>query len=166
MRKSGALSPEIAQAIAWACDQVLTGKYDDQFPLDMFQGGGYTCVNMNINEVVGNLANEHLTGHKGQDKVHPNTHVNMGQSQQTMSSLQQNISVFIRLWIYLLLNSTNLLTHSGVKLMNLLMSLKLEELVLQDAVPLTLGQEFGGYAEFCRRQAANIRGLRDESVLN
>ena len=76
----GALSPEIAQAIAWACDQVLTGKYDDQFPLDMFQGGGYTCVNMNINEVVGNLANEHLTGHKGQDKVHPNTHVNMGRS--------------------------------------------------------------------------------------
>lgn len=59
---------------------MLTGKFNDQFPLDMWQGGGYTCVNMNVNEVIGNRANEILTGHKGTEKVHPNTHVNMGQS--------------------------------------------------------------------------------------
>lgn len=75
-KEIGALDERRAEAITWACDKVLTGKYDDQFPLDMFQGGGYTCVNMNVNEVIGNLANEHLTGHKGQDEVHPNTHVN------------------------------------------------------------------------------------------
>ena len=76
----GAMKPEIAQAIAAACAKVIAGGYEKEFPLDMWQGGGYTCVNMNVNEVIGNLANEILTGHKGQDMVHPNTHVNMAQS--------------------------------------------------------------------------------------
>ena len=157
----GALSPEIAQAIAWACDQVLTGKYDDQFPLDMFQGGGYTCVNMNINEVVGNLANEHLTGHKGQDKVHPNTHVNMGQSTNDVVTSAEHLCIYPAL---------DLLAPELDKLADAFQGkadefadvVKVGRTCLQDAVPLTLGQEFGGYAEFCRRQAANIRGLRDE----
>ena len=157
----GALSPEIAQAIAWACDQVLTGKYDDQFPLDMFQGGGYTCVNMNINEVVGNLANEHLTGHKGQDKVHPNTHVNMGQSTNDVVTSAEHLCIYPAL---------DLLAPELDKLADAFQRkadefadvVKVGRTCLQDAVPLTLGQEFGGYAEFCRRQAANIRGLRDE----
>lgn len=78
--KIGAMNNDIAEAIAQACDEIIEGKFADQFPLDMWQGGGYTCVNMNINEVVGNRANEILTGKKGSDKVHPNTHVNMGQS--------------------------------------------------------------------------------------
>ncbi|MBS4768643.1 MAG: aspartate ammonia-lyase [Burkholderiales bacterium] len=157
----GALSPEIAQAIAWACDQVLTGKYDDQFPLDMFQGGGYTCVNMNINEVVGNLANEHLTGHKGQDKVHPNTHVNMGQSTNDVVTSAEHLCIYPAL---------DLLAPELDKLADAFQGkadefadvVKVGRTCLQDAVPLTLGQEFGGYAEFCRRQATNIRGLRDE----
>lgn len=157
----GALSPEIAQAIAWACDEVLTGKYDDQFPLDMFQGGGYTCVNMNINEVVGNLANEHLTGHKGQDKVHPNTHVNMGQSTNDVVTSAEHLCIYPAL---------DLLAPEIDKLADAFQRkadefadvVKVGRTCLQDAVPLTLGQEFGGYAEFCRRQAANIRGLRDE----
>ena len=157
----GALSPEIAQAIAWACDQVLTGKYDDQFPLDMFQGGGYTCVNMNINEVVGNLANEHLTGHKGQDKVHPNTHVNMGQSTNDVVTSAEHLCIY---------PAMDLLAPELAKLADAFQRkadefadvVKVGRTCLQDAVPLTLGQEFGGYAEFCRRQAANIRGLRDE----
>ena len=76
----GAMDADIAQAIAKAADLALEGRFDDQFPLDMWQGGGYTCVNMNVNEVLGNVANELMTGHKGQDKVHPNTHVNKGQS--------------------------------------------------------------------------------------
>ena len=69
----GAMKPEIAQAISEACGKVIAGGYEKEFPLDMWQGGGYTCVNMNVNEVIGNLANEILTGHKGQDMVHPNT---------------------------------------------------------------------------------------------
>ena len=78
--EAGALDPEIADAIVKAADRTLDGSFDKEFPLDFWQGGGYTCLNMNVNEVIGNLANEILTGHKGQDRVHPNTHVNMGQS--------------------------------------------------------------------------------------
>lgn len=92
-KEIGALDERRAEAIAWACDKVLTGKYDDQFPLDMFQGGGYTCVNMNVNEVIGNLANEHLTGHKGQDEVHPNTHVNMGQSTNDIVTSAEHLCI-------------------------------------------------------------------------
>lgn len=69
----GALSDDVAQAIVQACDKLLEGGYEKEFPLDMWQGGGYTCVNMNVNEVIGNMANEILTGHKGSEKVHPNT---------------------------------------------------------------------------------------------
>lgn len=93
-KEIGALDERRAEAIAWACDKVLTGKYDDQFPLDMFQGGGYTCVNMNVNEVIGNLANEHLTGHKGQDEVHPNTHVNMGQSTNDIVTSAEHLCIY------------------------------------------------------------------------
>lgn len=157
----GALSPEIAQAIAWACDEVLTGKYDDQFPLDMFQGGGYTCVNMNINEVVGNLANEYLTGHKGQDKVHPNTHVNMGQSTNDVVTSAEHLCIYPAL--DLLAPELDKLAEAFQKKADEFADVvKVGRTCLQDAVPLTLGQEFGGYAEFCRRQAENIRGLRDE----
>lgn len=76
----GALEADVADAIVKACDRALAGEFDGEFPLDMWQGGGYTCVNMNVNEVIGNAANEILTGRKGQDVVHPNTHVNKAQS--------------------------------------------------------------------------------------
>ena len=66
--KIGAMPADVSKAIAQACDEMLTGKFNDQFPLDMWQGGGYTCVNMNVNEVIGNRANEILTGHKGTEK--------------------------------------------------------------------------------------------------
>lgn len=81
----GALDPEIADAIVKAADRTLDGSFDKEFPLDMWQGGGYTCLNMNVNEVIGNLANEILTGHKGQDRVHPNTHVTWASRQTTRS---------------------------------------------------------------------------------
>lgn len=140
---------------------MLTGKYDDQFPLDMFQGGGYTCVNMNINEVIGNLANEHLTGHKGQDKVHPNTHVNMGQSTNDVVTSAEHMCIYPAL---------DKLAPEIDKLANAFQRkadefadvIKVGRTCLQDAVPMTLGQEFSGYAEFCRRQAENIRSLRAE----
>ena len=78
-KEIGALPADIADAIATACDEVLAGRYPDQFPVNVFRGCG-TSINMNVNEVLGNRANELLTGHKGADRVHPNTHVNMCQS--------------------------------------------------------------------------------------
>lgn len=157
----GALEERKAEAIAWACDQVLTGKYDDQFPLDMFQGGGYTCVNMNVNEVIGNLANEHLTGHKGQDEIHPNTHVNMGQSTNDVVTSAEHLCIYPAL-DKLAPELDNLAKAFARKSLEFADVIKVGRTCLQDAVPLTLGQEFGGYAEFCRRQAENIRSLRAE----
>lgn len=60
----GALKPEISRAVVEACDRALAGEFDKEFQLDMWQAGGYTCVNMNVNEVIGNAANEILTGRK------------------------------------------------------------------------------------------------------
>lgn len=160
-RDIGALDEKKAEAIAWACDQVLTGKYDDQFPLDMFQGGGYTCVNMNVNEVIGNLANEHLTGHKGQDEIHPNTHVNMGQSTNDVVTSAEHLCIYPAL-DKLAPELDKLAEAFTKKSFEFADVIKVGRTCLQDAVPLTLGQEFGGYAEFCRRQAANIRSLRAE----
>lgn len=160
-RDIGALDEKKAEAIAWACDQVLTGKYDDQFPLDMFQGGGYTCVNMNVNEVIGNLANEHLTGHKGQDEIHPNTHVNMGQSTNDVVTSAEHLCIYPAL-DKLAPELDKLAEAFTKKSFEFADVIKVGRTCLQDAVPLTLGQEFGGYAEFCRRQAENIRSLRAE----
>ena len=154
-KEIGALDERRAEAIAWACDKVLTGKYDDQFPLDMFQGGGYTCVNMNVNEVIGNLANEHLTGHKGQDEVHPNTHVNMGQSTNDIVTSAEHLCIYPAL-DKLAPELDKLADAFAKKAIEFADVIKVGRTCLQDAVPLTLGQEFGGYAEFCRRQAENI----------
>lgn len=60
----GALKPEVSRAVVEACDRALAGEFDKEFQLDMWQAGGYTCVNMNVNEVIGNAANEILTGRK------------------------------------------------------------------------------------------------------
>src|SRR5699024_1280935 len=80
-RDCGVLAPKIAEAIVHACDQVLTGKYDDQFPSDLIQGGAGTSVNMNANEVTANLALEYLGHEKGEYQyVQPNNHVNYSQS--------------------------------------------------------------------------------------
>ena len=160
-KEIGALNPTIADAIAQAADLVLTGKYDDQFPLDMFQGGGYTCVNMNVNEVLANLANEILTEHKGYDKVHPNTHVNMGQSTNDVVTSAEHLCVYPaidklvpQLWA--------LSEAFDKKAKEFADVVKVGRTCLQDAVPMTLGQEFSGYAEFCRRQAQNVASLREE----
>ena len=78
-RDIGALGADKAGAIARACDDILEGRMEGQFPVNIWRGGG-TSINMNLNEVIANRANELLTGHKGYEQVHPNTHVNMCQS--------------------------------------------------------------------------------------
>lgn len=76
----GAMDKEIGKAIEQACDEMQEGKFDDQLTVDMFNGGGAIAINMVVNEIIANRANELLTGRKGYEKVHPNTHVNMCQS--------------------------------------------------------------------------------------
>ena len=79
-KEIGALDGKKADAIVKAADEVIAGKMKDQFPICIFRGGGGTPLNMNLNEVIANRANEIITGKKGYDEVDPNTHVNMGQS--------------------------------------------------------------------------------------
>ena len=157
----GAMEKEIAEAIEKACDLLLTGKYDKEFPLDMWQGGGYTCVNMNVNEVIGNLANELLTGHKGSDRVHPNTHVNMCQSSNDVYPTVQSI-VLYRM-IGEAIESVKLLENAlGTKAQEFRHVLRLGRTCLQDAVPNTFGQVFGGWQHMIYRNRIKLERLQTD----
>lgn len=157
--KIGAMPADVSKAIAQACDEMLTGKFNDQFPLDMWQGGGYTCVNMNVNEVIGNRANEILTGHKGTEKVHPNTHVNMGQSTNDTIPSATHLGMIGR--VDELIKQLDLLAASLRKKEKEFKDVvKVGRTCIQDALPLTLGQEFSGYASVVERMARKVRHLR------
>lgn len=154
----GVLSKDIAEAIVQACDEVIAGKLDSEFPLDIWQGGGYTCINMNINEVIGNRANEIMTGHKGQDKVHPNTHVNMGQS--TNDTIPSATHLGIAPWIQKISKELDLLAASfDRKEKEFRKVVKVGRTCWQDALPLTLGQEFGGYCSLMKRLSKKLSKL-------
>lgn len=159
----GALDPTIAQAMAQASDRVYSGEFDDQFPLDMWQGGGYTCFNMNVNEVIGNLANEILTGHKGQETVHPNTHVNMGQS--TNDTIPSAIHLAIVPRIDKLIQRLEELRKSfDQKAQDFSSIVKVGRTCWQDALPLTLGQEFSGYSSLIGRLIQKLRLVRPQCL--
>jgi aspartate ammonia-lyase len=146
----GALDGDVASAMITAADEVLKGHMDNQFPVDIFQGGGGTSINMNLNEVIANRANEILTGKKGYDRVHPNNHVNMGQSTNDV------IPCAVKLSMHFFLEE--LVAGLGVlekvlerKTFEFKDVVKIGRTCLQDAVPMTLGQEFSGYLSFVRR---------------
>lgn len=140
----GVLSPEIAGAIANAADEILDGNLADQFPINVLQGGGGTSTNMNVNEVLANRANELLTGHKGSERVHPNDHVNMGQSTNDVIPA----AVKLMAWSCLEQLRQEAVYFSdclGRKEQEFSSTVKLGRTCLQDAMPITLGQEFSGY---------------------
>lgn len=155
----GALDPEIAQAIATAADRTMDGAYDREFPLDIWQGGGYTCLNMNVNEVLGNMANEILTGHKGQDCVHPNTHVNMGQSTNDTIPSATHLAI-VPCLDKIIAGTRDLQKAFAAKAEAFKDVVKVGRTCWQDALPLTLGQEFGGFASVMGRMAAKLEHLR------
>jgi len=143
----GALDPEVAGAIVWACDQVLVAERClDQFPVDQFQGGAGTSVNMNTNEVIANLALEYLGYAKGRyDIVNPNDHVNKSQS------TNDAYPTGFRLGLFALVDSLideleRLIVAMRAKGAELVNVLKMGRTQLQDAVPMSLGQEFEAFA--------------------
>jgi len=149
----GALAPAIAEAICSAADGVMEGKFSAEFPMDIFQGGGGTSANMNVNEVIANRANEILTGHKGYDRVHPNTHVNMGQSTNDVIPAAMHICFYE----YLTELAKSLEYLEGVlkhKTDEFSSVVTVSRTCIQDAMPITLGQKFSGYWSFVRRQVA------------
>ncbi len=139
--KLGVLSQEIADAIAKAADEVISGKHDGEFPVDIFQTGSGTSSNMNMNEVLATIASSHLGS-----KVHPNDHVNASQSSNDVFPTSVHVAVTSALINDLLPSLEHLAKELEVKEVAWATVVKAGRTHLMDATPVTLGQEFGGYA--------------------
>ena len=143
----GKLEPRLADAIAAAAADVVQGKYDDECPLVVYQTGSGTQSNMNMNEVLSNLAIERLGGERGSKKpVHPNDHVNMGQSSNDSFPTAMHIAVAREIHDRLVPALKHLLKALNDKAEAYKDIVKIGRTHLQDATPVTLGQEFSGYA--------------------
>ncbi len=150
-KKANLLDEKKADAIVFACDEILAGKYQDQFIVDAIQGGAGTSANMNVNEVVANIAIEKLGGKKGDYSiVHPNDDVNMEQSTNDVIPTAGKLTV-IKL-SQALLSELNLLKESLLnKSKEFDGILKMGRTQLQDAVPMRLGQSFEAFASSISR---------------
>ena len=141
------LSAELAYAIEAAAAEVASGKLDDQFPLVIWQTGSGTQSNMNVNEVIAGRANELLTGRRGgKSPVHPNDHVNMGQSSNDSFPTALHVAAVLAARQKLLPALERLEAALVAKVESWSDIVKIGRTHLQDATPLTLGQEFSGYA--------------------
>lgn len=145
-RDVGMLDAKKADAIADACDEIIEGRLHDQFVVDMIQGGAGTSTNMNANEVIANRALELLGHHKGEyQHLHPNTHVNMAQSTNDVYPTAMRLAMVLD-HKHLLKAVKTLVANFEVKAEEFGDVLKMGRTQLQDAVPMTLGQEFQAYA--------------------
>jgi fumarate hydratase, class II len=145
----GLLDPEVAERIAAAGDAVASGEHDDQFPVDVFQTGSGTSSNMNANEVIASLAG---------DDAHPNDHVNMGQSSNDVFPSAVHLAALGEVTHDLLPAMDGLASALERKAEEFAEVVKAGRTHLMDAVPVTLGQEFGGYAAQLRLGAERVRG--------
>lgn len=143
--KAGNLDETRCSAIKTACDAIIGNRYDDEFPLDMIQGGAGTSFNMNANEVVAALANRKLRDDGVLERVHPNDHVNMSQSTNDVYPTACRLAIV--LGHEKLSEALRLLAQAlRVKGLEFKDIIKLGRTQLQDAVPMTLGQEFLAFA--------------------
>ncbi len=143
----GGLDPSLAEAIQQAAGEVAAGEHDDQFPLVIWQTGSGTQSNMNANEVIAGRANEALTGNRGgKSPVHPNDHVNQGQSSNDSFPTAMHIAAGIAVYRKLLPALKMILARLDDQAERWDRIVKIGRTHLQDATPLTLGQEFSGYA--------------------
>src|SRR5262245_3413155 len=152
----GRLDPVVSRAIVDAADDILGGALRDQFVVDVYQAGAGTSHNMNANEVLANRAAERLGVARGTyTRVHPNDHVNMGQSTNDVFPAATRLALL--LGAAPLVAAAHALAESlGRKADEFADVLKTGRTHLQDAVPMTLGQEFSGYAECIRRGAEDV----------
>ena len=155
----GLLEEKQARAIITAAEEVIEGRFNDQFPVDIFQTGSGTSSNMNINEVIANRANEILGAELGKySPVHPNDHVNLGQSSNDVFPTAIHLAVLEALEERFFPALENLRTMLKEKAGDLEKIVKLGRTHYQDAVPVTLGQEFFGFTgliEKSRRRLEN-----------
>ncbi|MBH0065296.1 MULTISPECIES: aspartate ammonia-lyase [Psychrobacter] len=158
--KVDVLDERIKDAIVAACDDVIDNKYHDQFIVDMFQGGAGTSTNMNANEVIANRALEILGYQKGDyQHVHPNNNVNLSQS--TNDVYPTAMKVALDDYCTRLLQKMKVLHDSFInKSIELADELKMGRTHLQDAVPMTAGQEFNAFATMIKKEMARIESSR------
>jgi fumarate hydratase class II len=143
----GLLDREIAEAVGKAAEEIVQGRFADQFPVDVFQTGSGTSTNMNMNEVIAARANELLGSVKqGRSPVHPNDHVNLGQSSNDVIPTALHIASRLQVQEMLLPALKDLQAALEKKADEFAGLVKLGRTHLQDAVPVTLGQEFSGWA--------------------
>jgi fumarate hydratase class II len=142
----GVLDPSLAELISAVAQEVACGALDGEFPLRVWQTGSGTQTNMNVNEVIANRAIERCGGVLGsKTPVHPNDHVNLSQSSNDTFPTAMHIAVALQLHQVLLPNLANLIASLEARAREFAPLLKIGRTHLQDAVPLSLGQEFGGY---------------------
>jgi aspartate ammonia-lyase len=152
---------EIADAICFACDEILDGKYHDQFVTDLIQGGAGTSVNMNANEVIANIALEKLGHKKGEyEFCHPNNHVNCSQSTNDAYPTAFRIALLKRLEAYkdALKSLSDSFRRKGEEFKNVL---KMGRTQLQDAVPMSLGSEFNGWANTIAEELGRVDSAKN-----
>lgn len=156
------LDPKVADAILKSAREVIDGKLDEQFVLDIFQTGSGTSTNMNTNEVIANRANEILGGKIGDRKpVHPNDHVNMGQSSNDVIPTAIHVSALETIEKHLLPSLKNLHEALADKAKEFDQIVKIGRTHLQDATPIRLGQEFSGYASQIHHGIRKIESAKD-----
>ncbi|SAL31750.1 fumarate hydratase [Caballeronia sordidicola] len=140
------LAADKAQAIIAAADEILAGKHSDEFPLAVWQTGSGTQTNMNLNEVIANRASELMGGERGEArKVHPNDDVNRGQSSNDVFPTAMHIAAAVAIVKHLVPSLKTLRATLDKKSKDFDSIVKIGRTHLQDATPLTLGQEFSGY---------------------
>ena len=159
-RELGLLEPHLAEAIVQAAEEVAQGKWDGQFVLDIFQTGSGTSTNMNANEVIANRAVELLGGRRGEKRVHPNDHVNRGQSSNDVIPTAIHVSALESIETKLIPALSELRQALEKKAAEFHEVLKIGRTHLQDATPIRLGQEFGGYASQVAHGIARLRSAQ------
>lgn len=159
-RDLGVLEPKIAGAIIHACDELISGRYRDQFVTDFIQGGAGTSTNMNANEVIANIALESLGHQKGDYQyIHPNDHVNYGQSTNDVYPTAFRLALILRLTNYMEALAS-LKQSFYTKAQEFDQVLKMARTHLQDAVPMSLGQEFHGWGTTIGEEIERISEVR------
>ena len=165
----GLLDDDRKNAIVQAADEIIEGKFDNQFPVDIYQTGSGTSSNMNCNEILSNRASEIMGSKIGaKDPVHPNDHVNLGQSSNDVIPTAIHIAANTMLEEELIPALQNLANELDKKAIAFSDIVKIGRTHLQDATPITLGQEFSGYAQMVKngiKRIQNAQGFLSELAL-
>jgi aspartate ammonia-lyase len=166
-RAAHAIDARHLDAIERACDAVIGGEHLAQFPIDILGGGGSIAINMNVNEVIANLANEYLGGARGSyEPVHPKRHVNASQSTADVCHTAIRMTVLKR-WSGLRRVLGNCVAAFRAKAVELRQVVTISRTCLQDASPVSLGELFGGHAEVIERRAEDLsRSVRALTQIN